>query len=204
MKNATKLSSWIFAAALLCSSISYGDSKVEGDEPDFDDLPSPEFQYVKNKRFVPNEWLGVEAKIKVQLSPEPKSKTLGSMVVKWFVAVKNPEKSGTFLLLTKTVNHVNIPLNEDVYTSVYLSPNSIRLLTGSARGGKNAVEYVGYEVIVDGVTKEASTNKGKVGWWKTESPKIVASDSVPLLAKSETPFAPFWWDRYAEVKPEKN
>jgi hypothetical protein len=203
MKNAQKLSSWIYAAALLCTSFSYGDSKVEGEKPEFDDLPSPEFQYIKNKRFTPNDWLEVEAKIKVQVSPEPKSKTLGTMVVKWYVAVKNPEKAGTFLLLTKSVNHVNIPLNEDIYTSAYLSPGSIRLLTGTPRGGKNAVELVGYEVLVDGEIKAASTNKGKAGWWKVASPKISASDSVPLLAKNETPFASFWWDRSAEVKPEK-
>ena len=203
MKTTAKLSTWIYAAALLSASVSYGDSKVEGDKPEFDDLPSPEYQYIKNKRFVPNDWLGVEAKIKAQLSPEPKSKTLGTMVVKWFVAVKNPEKVGSYLLLTKTVTHVNIPLNEDVYTSVYLSPNSIRLLTGSPRGGKNAVEQIGYEVLIDGEVKAANTNKGKLGWWKTSSPKISASESVPLLAKSETPFAGFWWDRYAEVKPEK-
>ena len=28
-------------------------------------------------------------------------------------------------------------------------------------------------------------------------------DKVPLLNKAETPFAPMWWDRYAEVSAER-
>ena len=29
------------------------------------------------------------------------------------------------------------------------------------------------------------------------------TDLVPLLNKAETPFAPMWWDRYAEVSAER-
>lgn len=194
----------LFASVILLSSpLASAASKVEGDKPTFDDLQSPNIQLADNKRFVPNEWLEVEAKLKVQLSPEPKSKTAPEVVVKWYVAVKNPEKPGTFLLLTKTITHINVPLNEDIYTSIYLSPGSIRLLTGSPRGGKNAVEFVGYEVLVDGDVKVHKTNKGVDKWWESKSPKISSSDSVPLLAKNETPFSIFWWDRYAELKPTK-
>ena len=76
-------------------------------------------------------------------------------------------------------------------------------LTGSPKGGKNAVEFVGYEVLVNGEVLAKDTNKGEVGWWKSQSEKLSASDTVPLLAKYETPFAAMWWDRYAEVKQEK-
>jgi hypothetical protein len=117
--------------------------------------------------------------------------------------VKNPEKSGYFLLLTKTITHINVPLNEDIYTSIYMSPASIVRLTGNAKGGKNAVEYVGYEVLVDGQVKISKTDKGPDNWWTKSSEKISTSVSVPLLSKNETPFANMWWDRYAEVKPEK-
>ncbi|HVJ46864.1 MAG TPA: Amuc_1102 family pilus-like protein, partial [Luteolibacter sp.] len=178
--------------------------KVDVEKPTFDDLQSPsEFGGTKSKNFKPKDWLEVEAKMKVQMSPEPPSKTLDRLTVKWYVAVKNPDKAGTFLLFSKEVEHVNIPVNEEVYTSVYLSPASIKRLTGQDKAGKNAVEFVGFEILVNGEKKAAETNKSQVGWWNTASDKISRSETVPLLNKKETPFGVMWWDRYAEVAEER-
>lgn len=177
--------------------------KVQGDKPAFEDLQSPEFSGGKQKSFKPGDWLEMEAKLKVSLSPEPPSKTCEKLTVKWYIAVKNPDKPGTFLLLTKSVDHVNIPLDQDVYCSSYLSPASIKRLTGSDKGGKNAVQFVGYEVLINGEKKVEETDKGKQGWWNAASDKISRSESVPLLTKAETPFASMWWDRYAEVAAER-
>lgn len=174
-------------------------AKVVGEKPSFDDLPSPEFSGGKQKSFKPKDWLEIEAKLKISLSPEPKSKTCEKITVKWYVAVKNPDKPGHMLLLTKDIEHVNAPLDEDIFCSVYLSPASIKRLLGTDKGGKNAVEAVGYEVLVNGEKIAAETSKFKVGWWNAASEKISRSESVPLLSKYETPFANMWWDRYAEV-----
>ena len=196
------------AASAFISLISIGSAfgqtaKVVAEKPVFDDIGSPEFSGGKQKSFKPGEWLEMEAKLKVSISPEPKSKTCEKITVKWYVAVKNPDKPGTFLLLTKTVDHVNVPLDQEVFCSSYLSPASIKRLTGSDRGGKGAVEFVGYEVLVNGEKKVEETNKGKPGWWNAASDKISRSESVPLLTKAETPFANMWWDRYAEVGVER-
>lgn len=177
--------------------------KVESQEPEFDDLQSPEFGGGKQKSFKPKDWLEIEAAFTLKMSPEPPSKTAERILVKWYVAVKHPEKKGAYLLLTKDVTYVNVPLNQEIFTSVYLSPASVTRVTGSDRGGKNAVELVGYEVIVNGKTEGAETNKSKVGWWNTPSDKISRSDTVPLLNKAETPFANMWWDRYAEILVER-
>jgi hypothetical protein len=174
-------------------------AKVVGEKPTFDDLPSPEFSGGKQKSFKPKDWLEIETKLKISLSPEPKSKTCEKLSIKWYIAVKNPEKAGTMLLLTKGIEHVNAPLDEDIYCSVYLSPASLKRLTGTDKGGKNAVEAVGYEVLIDGVKVAEETTKFRPGWWNAASDKISRSDSVPLLNKSETPFSTMWWDRYAEV-----
>lgn len=174
-------------------------AKVTADKPAFDDLPSPEFSGGKQKGFKPKDWLEIETKVKVSMSPEPKSKTCDRLTVKWYIAVKNPEKSGSMLLLTKDVEHVNVPLEEEVYCSVYLSPASIKRLTGADRAGKGAVEAVGYEILINGVKVAEDTTKFRAGWWNAASDKISRSDSVPLLSKSETPFSNMWWDRYAEV-----
>jgi hypothetical protein len=178
--------------------------QVTAEKPTFDDLPSPtDFGGTKSKSFKQKDWLEVEAKLKVQMSPTPPSKTLERLTVKWYVAVKNPDKAGTYLLLSKDIEHVNIPLDEDIFTSVYLSPASIKRLTGADKAGKSAVEFVGFEVLVNGEVIAADTNKSQVGWWKTASDKISRSESVPLLSKMDTPFSVMWWDRYAEVAPER-
>jgi hypothetical protein len=195
-----------FSAVLAAISIgsAHGQaSKVVGEKPQFDDLQSPEFSGGKQKSFKPKDWLEIEAGLKISLSPEPASKTCERITVKWYIAVKNPEKSGMMLLLTKDIDYVNIPLDEEIFCSVYLSPGSIKRLTGSDKGGKSTVEFVGYEVLVNGVKAAEETSKGKVGWWNMASPKIGRSDSPPLLSKSETPFRSMWWDRYAEVAPER-
>jgi hypothetical protein len=193
-----------FTASAIIAGLSIGSAngqaaKVTGDKPAFDDLQSPEFSGGKQKSFKPKDWLEMEVKLRVSLSPEPKSKTCEKLTVKWYVAVKNPEKAGSMLLLTKDVEHVNIPLEEDIYCSVYLSPASIKRLTGTDAGGKATVESVGYEVLINGEKVATETSKFKAGWWNAASDKISRSDSVPLLNKSETPFGNMWWDRYAEV-----
>jgi hypothetical protein len=177
--------------------------KVISDKPDFDDFLSPEFSGGKQKTFKAKEWLDIEVKLKVSMSPEPKSKTCEKLTIKWYVAVKNPDKAGAMLLLTKDIEHVNIPLDEDIYCSVYLSPASIKRLTGFDKAGKSSVEGVGYEVLINGKTVAEETSKWKVGWWNAASDKISRSESVPLLNKSETPFSNMWWDRYAEVSDAK-
>ncbi|MFM2199120.1 MAG: hypothetical protein RLZZ505_2552 [Verrucomicrobiota bacterium] len=188
---------------LLTHSIASAQSfKVDGDKPKFDDIFSPEIGETKSG-FKPKQWLEIEAKLKVEMSPTPRSKTADRILVKWYVAVENPDKQGTYLLLTKDVTHVNIPLGEDVYSSVYLSPSSVRRITGGDRAGKSMVFMVGYEVLVNGVKVADKSSKGSPGWWNTSSDKISRSETVPLLDKSESAFAHMWWDRYAEISKEK-
>lgn len=178
--------------------------RVEGDEPAFEDISSPKLGDSKNG-FKPKEWLEIEASIKVDMRPEPRSKTADRILVKWYVAVENPDKKGTYLLLTKDITHVNIPLGDKVFSSVYLSPSSVRRLTGGDRAGKSMVYMVGYEVLVNDVKRaEQSSSKGSPGWWNIPSNKISRSEVVPLLDKSESAFAQMWWDRYAEISKEKN
>lgn len=177
--------------------------KVEANKPVFDDLQSPEYSGGKQKSFKPKDWLELEAAFTVQMAPEPPSQTAERVLVKWYVAVKHPDKRGAYLLLTKDITHVNIPLNEEIFSSVYLSPASIKRLTGSDRGGKGSVEFVGYEVLVNGEKVAQETQGGQPGWWNTASDKISRSDTVPLLNKMETPFSNHWWDRYAEILVER-
>ena len=179
--------------------------KVTGDEPALDSLLSPQLSSSTSKKFRPKEWLEVETRLMVQMAPEPKSKTCDTLTVKWYVAVANPEQRGTFLLFTREVNHVNIPTGEEIYVSSYMSPASIRRILGTDRNPEKAVEVVSYEVLINGEPKAYGTSKAtfKHGWWDKGGDKLVRSEVVRLLDKSETPFSIFWWDRYAEVESDK-
>ncbi len=206
--NALFRRSFPLAAAAFVTILSSGQvfaqaAKADAAAPTFDDLPSPEFNTSKNKSFKPGDWLELEAKLNIAMSPEPPSKTAEKITVKWYVAIKNPEKANSMLLLTKDVEHVNVPLGEDIFASIYLSPGSIKRMTGSPKGGKSAVEFVGYEVLYNGTKIAEATNKLKPGWWNAASDKISRSETVPLLTKPETPFSNMWWDRYAENGVER-
>jgi hypothetical protein len=201
--NRLNLISCVAIGVLSCSAANAQSFKVTGERPSFEDIKSPDLGSAKNG-FKAKDWLEIEASIKVEMSPAPRSKTADRILVKWYVAVENPDKEGAYLLLTKDITHVNIPLGDNVFSSVYLSPSSVRRITGGDRAGKSMVFMVGYEVLVNGVKVAEETSKGKAGWWNTASDKISRSETVPLLDKSESAFAHMWWDRYAEISKEKN
>jgi hypothetical protein len=206
--NASLRKNFLITASSIVAALTLGSAfgqavKVTGDTPEFDDIPSPQFAGVKNKRFTPLNWLEIEARLNLDMSPMPATKTCDKLTVKWYIAVKNPDKPGTFMLLSKEVDHVNVPVGEEIYSSVFLSPASLRRITGGNNGGKNSVEFVGYEVLVNGEKKAEGTNKGKPGWWNAASDKISRSEVVPLLNKNETPFRDMWWDRYPEISVER-
>lgn len=169
---------------------------------EFDDLPSPDVQTGKDKSFKPKDWLEVEAPLKIpaQNSQQKEAGFLDRVMVKWYIAVKDNASKKT-VLLTKDINHVNIPVDEEIFSSVYISPTTLKRLTGSDRAGKSAVEVVAVEVIVDGVKVGEATSKSKSGWWN--SPSLSRGDRYPLLSKNETPFEMLWWDRYAEIEERR-
>ena len=199
LRHLLSIASFAVLSCVFANSAEAQVAKAVADKPTFDDLESPQFAGGKQKAFKPKEWLEIETKVKLSMRPEPKSMTCDRMTVKWFVAVKNPERSGQMLLLTRDIEHVNVPLEEEVYCSVYLSPASLKRLTGSDRAGKRSVEAVGFEILINGVKVAEDTTRFQPGWWNMASDKISRTNAVPLLSKIETPFAHMWWDRYAEV-----
>lgn len=181
--------------------------KVEVDKPDFDDLQSPEVGgNTGKKNFKPRDWLEVEVKFKV-ISSNKEDKFVDRVTVRWYVAAKVKEGSGStkVRVLEKEVNYVNVPVGEDVYASVYLSPSAVKRISGGDNAGKNVVEGVGGEILVNGATayknsgffSTAPRAKGK--WWDSMS----RYNKIPLRDKNETPFKFLWWDRYAEIEERR-
>ena len=178
--------------------------KVEVDKPDFDDLQSPEVGgNTGKKNFKPKDWLEIEVKFKV-ISSTKSVKFVDRVTVKWYVAAENPDGKG-HVLLEKEINHINVPVGEDIYSSVYLSPTAVKRISGRERAGKSILSHVGGEILINGNQPEKNsgyfTSKDKPGWWT--SGKLSRYDKIPLLNKYETPFKFLWWDRYAEIEERR-
>jgi len=191
------------AAAAVCAlpaAVQAQQAKAQVDDPKFDAVPSPDISTGYNMNFKPKDWLVVESKINLEMAPKPKSGFCDAITVRWFIAVKNPGGKRGYYLLTKNINYVNIPLGEDVYVSAYLSPNTIKRLTGSWRAGRSVTDRVGIEVLFNGVKIGEASTKGKPGWWN--SPSLSRTDKYPVLNKDETPFRDLWYDRYAEIQKQ--
>lgn len=172
---------------------------------EFDDIRSPDLAgaaNVKNKSWKPKEWLEVEAGIKLPaMSKEQEdSGFIDRIVIKWYVAITDKATKKP-VLLTKDIVHINVPVDEEFFTSVYLSPSTIKRLTGKDRASKSQVEVVALEVIANNIKVGEETTDHKSGWWN--SPSLARGDRFPLLNKNETPFKFLWWDRYAEIEEER-
>ncbi|MAT46668.1 MAG: hypothetical protein CMO35_04460 [Verrucomicrobiaceae bacterium] len=181
--------------------------KIEASDPTFEDLQSPSVAGNTGKKsWKPKDWLEVEVKVKLEPGrAAPRDGHVDRLTVRWYVAVENKiDKAGQkYFLMEKEVTHVNVPLDEDFYLSCYLSPATIKRLTGSERAGKNSITAVGGEITVVGASAPARfTSQGSVSkpWW--QSPTMQRTNKYPLLDKNETPFKFLWWDRYLEIESE--
>lgn len=189
--------------------------KIDVEDPDFDDLDSPDGENdTRDKTWTQKEWLEMEVKMEVKaIKPERKDKTLPKLTVKWFIVAEDPTKSKkNYIVLKKEVEHINIPVGEEVYLSCYISPSGVRRLSnGGDKARKNVIFGVGGEIYVEGNDEPVAfftskKTKVKVGgrtlpfWY---SPDLAESTSVQIRDKNETPFKWMWWDRYAEIAPDK-
>ena len=176
-------------------------TKVEVKKPVINSLGSPDFPNVSGarKRFKSKDWLEIEVEIKVDKKLKkgdiPFIEELG---VDWYIAIDDPKSPGKKLLLSKQIDYINVPLKEKVMVSAYLSPTSLKLLTGKDRVVPSEISAAAAVISIDGEEVEVANNF-KPKWWESES--LSQDTSVPLLSKDETPFRFHWWDLYAEAKP---
>ncbi len=156
-----------------------------------------------SRQFKPKQWMFLEAKLSLQAAPVPPTGYIDNLIVRFHVAAKNPEGKNS-LMMSKEIKYVNIPVGQETYVCVFMSPSSIRRLTGTETIGSTTFTLYGVEVLYKDKIVAFDTNKGKPGWWAKPTPALVPTQSYPLLNKNETPFAMFWYDRYPEIAPLKD
>ena len=171
---------------------------VAVNDPEFENLKSPEFEGTNPKKWDHKDWLEMEVEFEVEKIDPRDAKFVDRLSVRWYVAAQHPDpKNKKFILLEKEVRHINIPVGEKIFSSVYLSPSAVKRLSGGDRASEKVIKYVGGEILFNGSKVAEFSSKGqKPGWWQSGS--LSRYDSIPLRSKNETPFHYFWWDRYAE------
>jgi len=99
--------------------------------------------------------------------------------------------------LTGEVTHIDIPKGRDLFSVMYVSPNTIaRILNGHPMSGNDIMD-VGVQLVKQGqvlVTKSFKT-RGDTQWWQNQQ-----QVTGQVLNKNQTPFAPILWDRYEQIK----
>lgn len=197
------LAAVLFALMAMSSPAVAQQYKLDIRKPEFDSLLSPTIGGgTTAKKFTPKEWLEVELKINIASSNRDEN-FADRVTVKWYIAAKVTDNNDTKIrLLEKEINYVNVPIGEDVYVSVYLSPTAVKRISGRDNAAKSIIEEVGGQITVNGTQPVKSSGifttmpKSKGKWWDALTPY----GKIPLLNKNETPFKFFWWDRYAEIE----
>jgi len=178
--------------------------KVSSDKPEVVEILEPDTgSDLANKSFRQKDWAEFELKFKIE-SKDKNKEFADRVVVQWRVAYEDPNQKGKFLLLEREVVHVNVPIGEDVYTSVYLSPNTIKKITGGEDVSSADYPQVGGVISVEGQQPVDSkkgffSSKNQKVWWNN----IQSNNKIQLLKKSETPFQNLWYSRYAELEEDR-
>lgn len=151
------------------------------------------------KRDDQKAWLEVEVVFKADMKAQ--DDYIDEIQFDFFVYFDAPAKDGQRKLYTATVNQINVPKDEELYSVVYVSPTSLGKIFGKDKTINPNDVWVAVEVKSKGalVGGDATKEKAKK-WW--QSPSVARVTDV-LLNKAQTPFAPLWWDRYPEIRSSR-
>ena len=174
-------------------------AKVAGIASQLTKTPEFEVSGTKKKRNTPKEWLEVEVGFQVASRAIP-GDFVPNVEVKFFVFPKSATDKSMRKVLTASVQHVNLLKEEELYSAVYLSPNTLARLFGAGKTVNTRDIAVAVEIhaggkLVGGDATEKKTDR----WWQSES--LGKIDGF-LRPKHKTPFAMLWSDRYAEVESQ--
>ena len=148
-------------------------------------VKTPEFNITggPQKRSKAGTWLEVEVEF------ETKAEEIDELTFTYTIMVENK-------LLDGSVTHVNIPKGRDHFSVVYIAPRSLEKLTGGKPLTGAGIQNV--LVVVSRQGQELARQALK----PTPLPNLPHLAGI-VLNKSETPFAPLFFDRYEAIKVTK-
>ncbi len=147
------------------------------------DTPDIQFSGSKKRTPPPGKWLEVEA----EFSAEPEFTE--ELTFKYYVQLNKTVFVGE-------VTHVDIAAGKGLNSVMYISPRSISRIMEGKNLTATSIERISVEITKQGALQAFGPWKNeKSGWWTT-SPQQPGY----LRNKSESPFAPLYWDRYEAIK----
>ena len=172
---------------------------------------TPQFQIegVRDKPVDPRFWLEIEAELEVETTA--KSKFIPEITAHWHAVVfdHSGKKKETVRLLGETSFKNIRTKGKKVLISAYIDPDTIEQLTGKRRLSENDIEGIALVIDGDNIIKKdkyakglsKATAKQASRWWENEALwKEKRTIKQGIVAKSKTPFAQLWTDRYPSEK----
>ncbi len=147
------------------------------------------------------DWLMVEVEFAYEPRTRDQPQFLDELSFNYYILLNNKGALGPQpTLLVGTVTHVAIPAGKNLRSVAFVSPRTLQqFFAGKPPASPTAaVMAVGVTISRQGQVVAAESigeGKGKPLWWNnfTQTPGLV-------LNKSETPFAPLFWDYYEALK----
>jgi hypothetical protein len=157
------------------------DVKIEKVSPAV--VKTPEYQITggQNKRYQIGSWLEVE----VEFATIPEM--IPELTLSYKILLNGK-------LLVGDITHVNIPKGKDHYSVAYVSPRALENAMAGKQLSAAAIQGIWVEAKSQGVTLALN------GTVKGSQVPNVANIPGMIMNKSQTPFAPLYWDRYEALK----
>ena len=182
----------LFSSGVLAQKIEVKDPKIE---ITIQKTPRYSPNGPKEKRDTQKFWIEVEVGFKADQKGKPDEEHIAQLEFKYYITIK-PKDPKNRKVYTLSLTHVNIPKDEGIYSVAYMSPTTIAKIIGKSKMPSKSDIDVAVEIRSQGTLIAGDkTTSGSKKWW-TELPQAEGL----VLDKTKTPFAPLWWDRYAEVQ----
>jgi hypothetical protein len=148
-------------------------------------VPTPDYGIGSYRGGTNDRWLEVE--VEFNAAPE----WTDELTLKYYVLFNGR-------LLTGEVTHVNI-LGGPNRSVMYVVPVALARFGGNRTLLPNAFQNIAVQIVQGGSVKDELSLARRSGQWFAALSPV----SGFVLNKNETPFAPLYWDRYAQIKPSR-
>ncbi len=187
LSNMKRLLPSLVFLALANSAIAQAqDFSISEIEPLVNKTPKYNFSLATQKR-TPNaqKWLEVDVKFEAQPA------FTDELTFRYYILFAGK-------LLVGEVTHVNIPAGNELYSVMYLTPNTINRLLGGKSFTSGAIENIAVQILNEGqLVAQKSWKPARDPLWFQKMKQVQGM----IVDKNKTPFAPLYWDRYMEIKP---
>ena len=158
------------------------DIKIEKISPAVTSSPQYNVSNTTDKRSTYLKWLEIEVEFSID-----RVELVDELTFEYLVEINGR-------LCPGEITHVNIAKGNNHYSVMYMSPRSLDRLTGGKPLTNAMIGNMWVNIKKQGqtlATKSASPGQ----------PRNLPQFPGLLIPKSDTPFAPLWYDRYEAVRP---